>query len=99
MGDNLGVEVFAGPDRKPIAAHRRVLNSMQHQFPQVRRFSTTVYYEMQRTLEEEPPGRSLATLMRATPPWLTRLSRMTLKIQGAIHLLSRTMASDKLQGV
>ena len=23
MGDNLGVEVFAGPDRKPIAAHRR----------------------------------------------------------------------------
>jgi len=33
-----------------------VLNSMPHQFPQGKLFSTAVYHEMRRTLEEEPPG-------------------------------------------
>jgi hypothetical protein len=33
-----------------------VLNSMPHQFPQGKLFSTAVYDEMRRTLEEEPLG-------------------------------------------
>jgi hypothetical protein len=34
-----------------------VINSMPHQLPQGMLYSTAVYNEMRRTLEEEPPGR------------------------------------------